>query len=53
MCGPKFCSMELTQQVRDYAAAHNLTSVDALKEGMREKSDEFKKAGEIYVNKVS
>ena len=33
MCGPKFCSMELTQQVRDYAAAHNLTSVDALQGG--------------------
>jgi phosphomethylpyrimidine synthase len=49
MCGPKFCSMELTQQVRDYASTHNLTSVDALKEGMKEKSAEFKKAGEIYV----
>jgi phosphomethylpyrimidine synthase len=49
MCGPKFCSMELTQQVRDYAATHNLTSADALREGMREKSEEFKKAGEIYV----
>jgi phosphomethylpyrimidine synthase len=50
MCGPKFCSMELTQQVRDYAAAHNLTSSDALRAGMREKSDEFKKVGgEIYV----
>jgi phosphomethylpyrimidine synthase len=49
MCGPKFCSMELTQQVRDYAASHNLTSTDALREGMREKSEEFKKAGEIYV----
>ena len=49
MCGPKFCSMELTQQVREYAATHNLTSVDALKTGMMEKSDEFKKAGEIYV----
>jgi phosphomethylpyrimidine synthase len=49
MCGPKFCSMELTQQVRDYAASHDLTSVDALREGMREKSEEFKKAGEIYV----
>jgi len=45
--------MELTQQVRDYAAAHDLTSVDALKEGMREKSEEFKKAGEIYINRVS
>jgi phosphomethylpyrimidine synthase len=41
--------MELTQQVRDYAATHNLTSVDALKEGMKEKSAEFKKAGEIYL----
>jgi phosphomethylpyrimidine synthase len=49
MCGPKFCSMELTQQVRDYAASHNLTSADALREGMREKSAEFKKSGEIYV----
>src|SRR5204862_2567771 len=38
MCGPKFCSMELTQQVREYAASHNLTSADALREGMREKS---------------
>src|ERR1700755_3391816 len=50
MCGPKFCSMELTQQVRDYAAANNLTSSDALRAGMREKSEEFKKVGgEIYV----
>jgi phosphomethylpyrimidine synthase len=53
MCGPKFCSMELTQQVRDYAAANNLTSVDALREGMQEKAEEFKKAGEIYVKSVS
>jgi phosphomethylpyrimidine synthase len=49
MCGPKFCSMELTQQVRDYAATHNLTSAEALKEGMKEKSVEFKRAGAIYV----
>ena len=49
MCGPKFCSMELTQQVREYAATHNLTSTDALREGMQEKSVEFRKAGEIYV----
>jgi phosphomethylpyrimidine synthase len=38
MCGPKFCSMELTQQVRDYA-----------RQGMDEKSLEFRKKGEIYV----
>src|SRR5262245_48463895 len=49
MCGPKFCSMELTQQVRELAASHNLTTPDALRQGMREKADEFKKAGEIYV----
>ena len=51
MCGPKFWSMELTQQVRDYAATHNLTSADALRAGLREKSDEFRKAGEIYLKK--
>ena len=33
------------------AAAHNLTSVDALREGMQEKSEEFKKAGEIYLKR--
>jgi phosphomethylpyrimidine synthase len=49
MCGPKFCSMELTQQVRDYAASHHLTTVDALKAGMQEKAAEFKKSGEIYI----
>ena len=49
MCGPKFCSMELTQQVRDYAAANELTDMDALRAGMKEKSAEFKKTGEIYV----
>ena len=43
MCGPKFCSMEITQQVRDYAA-----SLDAEK-GMQEKSAEFRQQGsEIY-----
>ena len=49
MCGPKFCSMELTQQVREYAATHDMTDVDALRAGMREKSDEFRRKGEIYV----
>jgi phosphomethylpyrimidine synthase len=49
MCGPKFCSMELTQQVRDYAAKNAVTDVDALRAGMKEKSDEFRREGEIYV----
>jgi phosphomethylpyrimidine synthase len=51
MCGPKFCSMELTQQVRDYAAANSLTSTEALREGMQEKAAEFKREGEIYVKR--
>jgi len=41
MCGPKFCSMKITQDVRDYAAEHGLDSDDALQEGMREQSSSF------------
>ena len=51
MCGPKFCSMELTQQVRDYAAAHQLPAAAALHEGLQEKAAEFRETGEIYVQK--
>jgi phosphomethylpyrimidine synthase len=49
MCGPKFCSMEITQQLRDYAAAHRLSEADAVRAGFEEKAREFRKAGEIYV----
>jgi phosphomethylpyrimidine synthase len=50
MCGPKFCAMEITQQVRDYAASQGLQEPDALRKGMREKSAEFlRKGAEIYV----
>jgi len=49
MCGPKFCSMELTQQVRDYANAHGVAEADALETGMQEKSEEFRKKKELYV----
>ncbi|MCL1886345.1 MAG: phosphomethylpyrimidine synthase ThiC [Betaproteobacteria bacterium] len=49
MCGPKFCSMKITQEVRDYAAKKGLSDVEALKEGMQERSVEFVKSGsEIY-----
>jgi phosphomethylpyrimidine synthase len=49
MCGPHFCSMKITQEVRDYAASHQMSEVVALESGMQEKSEEFKKAGaEIY-----
>jgi len=41
--------MKITQEVRDYAAQHNVNEVVALQSGMKEKADEFKQAGaEIY-----
>ncbi len=49
MCGPHFCSMKITQDVRDYAAKQGLAESDALQKGMQEKSIEFvKKGSEIY-----
>ncbi|MCW9059570.1 MAG: phosphomethylpyrimidine synthase ThiC [Gammaproteobacteria bacterium] len=51
MCGPNFCSMKITQDVRDYAAKLGLSEDEALKKGMEEKAVEFKKAGaQIYRN---
>jgi phosphomethylpyrimidine synthase len=49
MCGPKFCSMEITQQVRDYAASQGLDDAAAREAGMQQKSAEFAAAGEIYI----
>ncbi len=49
MCGPHFCSMKITQDVRDYAAGLGVAEDEALAKGMAEKSEEFKKSGaEIY-----
>ncbi len=49
MCGPHFCSMKITQDVRDYAATHGVSDRDALKVGMKEKAEEFViSGGEIY-----
>jgi phosphomethylpyrimidine synthase len=49
MCGPKFCSMEITQQVRDYAASKGLETRAAVEAGLAEKSVEFRQEREIYV----
>jgi len=50
MCGPSFCSMKITQDVRDYAASHGLSDTEALRAGMAEKSAEFKQRGsEVYL----
>jgi phosphomethylpyrimidine synthase len=49
MCGPHFCSMKITQDVRDYAATLGLAEGEALSRGMAEKSEEFRREGaEIY-----
>ncbi|MDA2920574.1 phosphomethylpyrimidine synthase ThiC [Desulfobacterota bacterium AH_259_B03_O07] len=50
MCGPKFCSMKITQDVREYAAEHGLSEKEAVNKGLEEKAKEFTKSGgEIYV----
>jgi phosphomethylpyrimidine synthase len=52
MCGPKFCSMEITQQVRDYAAKLNETPEMAAEQGMAEMSEKFKELGaKVYVER--
>jgi len=49
MCGPKFCSMEITQQIRDYAREHGVEPEAAREQGMAEMSDSFLARGaELY-----
>jgi phosphomethylpyrimidine synthase len=49
MCGPHFCSMKITQEVRDYAEKQGITEIEALKQGMEVKAVEFVKSGsELY-----
>ena len=49
MCGPHFCSMKISEDVRQYAAQQGLAAEEALAQGMAEKSQEFVNAGaEIY-----
>jgi phosphomethylpyrimidine synthase len=49
MCGPHFCSMKITEDVRKYAAEQGMSEEEALKKGMEEKSKEFVENGaEVY-----
>ncbi len=49
MCGPSFCSMKITQEVRDYAQRRGLSEEEALRKGMEEKAVEFVSQGsELY-----
>ena len=50
MCGPHFCSMRISQDVRDYAKSHGMAEEEALRAGAEEKSKEFlAQGGSIYV----
>jgi len=50
MCGPNFCSMRITEDVRRYAEEQGLDTEDALTIGMQEKADEFRAlGGEVYL----
>lgn len=49
MCGPKFCSMRISQDIRNYAKDKDFNTTEAIHQGMKEKAEEFKKAGsQIY-----
>ena len=52
MCGPKFCSMKITQDVRDYAREHGVDETAALDEGMAEKAAEFRDHGSRIQQRV-
>jgi hypothetical protein len=50
MCGPRFCSMKITQDVREYAATLGMESTYAIEAGMQQKSAEFRqRGGEVYL----
>jgi phosphomethylpyrimidine synthase len=50
MCGPKFCSMKITEDIREYAREHGMETVEAIEAGMEEMAEEFREKGsEIYV----
>ncbi len=55
MCGPKFCSMKITQEVREFAARQELPMLGeespvSVEEGMKQKAEEFRAlGGELYV----
>jgi len=48
MCGPHFCSMRITEDVRRYAAEKGIEEAQAIEHGLQEKAAEFSKAGEVY-----
>ena len=52
MCGPQFCSMKITQDVRDYASSHGINPEEILEYGMKQKSREFVEGGSELYKKI-
>lgn len=53
MCGPKFCSMKMTQEVREFAISHHISEDEAISEGLKQKADEFiESGGDIYTTRT-
>jgi len=52
MCGPKFCSMKITQEVRDYAGAQGMKESDAVESGMHEMAEKFTRTGSHIYHKA-
>ena len=52
MCGPKFCSMKITQEVREYARSRGLDEREAVEAGMSEKSGQFRQSGGALYKKL-
>jgi phosphomethylpyrimidine synthase len=52
MCGPKFCSMEITQQIRDFAAEQGVDPATARERGMAERSEAFRASGGALYRRV-
>jgi phosphomethylpyrimidine synthase len=49
MCGPKFCSMKITQEVREYARAQGIESAESISVGLQQKAREFRdQGGKLY-----
>ena len=48
MCGPHFCSMRITEDVRRYATEQGLSEEAAVKQGLEDKAKELASAGDIY-----
>ena len=50
MCGPNFCAMNITQDVRKFAEENGMDTAEAIEEGMKKKSQEFKdKGSQVYL----